>query len=154
VKLLPPLGRMAGFRNTRNYGLAWNSLEGHSFLQRFSEGQHSTPFIHGTEDLKSEPHKAVPHVIWEWTQFLQISDGKLNNKYCTLTQIIDILSVVLYMNFLPSIYLKQRWGRPESLNTRTLVHSIYCHSVNDRFWFNESSACLSSGYTQWVWKSL
>jgi hypothetical protein len=62
VKLLPPLERMAGFRNTRKYELAWYTLESHSFLQRFSERQHSTPFIHGTEDIKSEQHKAIPHV--------------------------------------------------------------------------------------------
>jgi hypothetical protein len=53
---------MAGFRNTTNHGIARNSEEGHSILKRFSEGQHSTPFIRGTEDIKSMPHKAAPLV--------------------------------------------------------------------------------------------
>jgi hypothetical protein len=34
--------------------------EGNSFPQRFSQGQKSTPFIHGTEHIKSERIKAVP----------------------------------------------------------------------------------------------
>jgi hypothetical protein len=60
VKLVPYLQWTASFRNTINYGVPWNTREGNSFLQRFSEGQKTTPFIHGIEDLKSEQLKAFP----------------------------------------------------------------------------------------------
>jgi hypothetical protein len=59
VKLIPPLQRIAGFRNTTTHGIAGNSEEGHLNLKRFCKGHHSTPFIHGTEDITSKPHKAV-----------------------------------------------------------------------------------------------
>jgi hypothetical protein len=59
MKLLPSLQWTAAFRNTRNYGIPWSTQEGHSFLQRFSQGGNTTPFIHGTEQLKSERLKAV-----------------------------------------------------------------------------------------------
>jgi hypothetical protein len=59
-KLLPSLQWMAAFRNTRNCGIPWNTREGHSFLQRFSEGQNNTTFLHGTEHIQTERLKAVP----------------------------------------------------------------------------------------------
>jgi hypothetical protein len=62
VKWLPPRQWTSAFRNTRKYGIPCNTQEGHSFLQRLSEGKNSTPFIHGTEHIKSEWHKAVPQV--------------------------------------------------------------------------------------------
>jgi hypothetical protein len=62
VKLLPPLGRRAGFRNTTTHGIARNAEQGHSILKRFSEGDHSTPFIH--EMKTSKPHKAVLQETW------------------------------------------------------------------------------------------
>jgi hypothetical protein len=110
VKLLPPLKRTACFRNTRNYATAWNTREGHSFLQkRFSEGQHSTHFIHGTEDIKSERHKAVPQVtsvmnLISTNQWMQIDQQISHTNTHTHSQIGGILIVILVMNFLPSIY--------------------------------------------------
>jgi hypothetical protein len=87
VKWIPPLGRRAGFGHTTNHWIAWNSEEGHSILRRFSEGHHSTPFIRGTEHIKSTPHKAAPQETSGWAQFLQTSESKWNNRYPTpLTQ--------------------------------------------------------------------
>jgi hypothetical protein len=57
VKLLPSLQWMAAFRNTRNCGIPWSTPEGHSFLQRFSGVQNSTPFTHGTKHIQMEQLK-------------------------------------------------------------------------------------------------
>jgi hypothetical protein len=60
VKLLPSLQWMEAFRNTKNCGIPWSSREGYSFLQRFSGGKNTTPFLHGTEHIQLEQLKAVP----------------------------------------------------------------------------------------------
>jgi hypothetical protein len=139
VKFLPPLEKSACFRNTRIYAIAWNTWEGHSFRQRFSEGQHNTPFIHRTEGIESEWHKAVPQVtsgmnlistIQWWQIDQQISHTHTHTH--THTQIGGILIVILVMNFLPSIYWIPTLSMTIShLTPDTLVHSISFHSVND-----------------------
>jgi hypothetical protein len=60
VKLLPTLVWSAVFRNTRHWGVPRGTREGHSFLQRFSAGQNSTPFLHESEHIQSGKPKAVP----------------------------------------------------------------------------------------------
>jgi hypothetical protein len=123
-------------------------------MHRFSEGKHSTSFIHGTEDIKSQRHKAVPQVtlgrnLISTNQWWQIE------QQISHTQISDILIIILYMNFLPSIYWIATLNKTRShLTLDTLVHSNYFNSVNDRFQFKECSACLNTGYTQWEWNSL
>jgi hypothetical protein len=104
------------------------------------------------------------HKVWATQGFSSSDFGKEPKFYksvmanwtanITQTQISDILIVILYMNFLPSIYLIATLSKTRSnLTLNTLVHSIYFNSVNDRFLFKECSACLNRGYTQWVWNS-
>jgi hypothetical protein len=78
VKFLPSLLWTTDFRNTRNCGTPWNTQEGHSFQQKISEGQKSTPFLHGTEHIQSEWLKPVPKSEFgDSTKFLQISEWQL-----------------------------------------------------------------------------
>jgi hypothetical protein len=81
VKLLPSLQWMADFRNTRNSIIPWSTQEGHSFLQRFSQEQNSTPFPHGTEHILSEWLKAFPQSDFgNATKFLQISEWQIEQE--------------------------------------------------------------------------
>jgi hypothetical protein len=59
-KLLPSPQWTAALRSTRHCRKPWSNQEGHSFPQRFSQGQNSTTFIHGTVHIKSKRNKAVP----------------------------------------------------------------------------------------------
>jgi hypothetical protein len=100
---------MAGFGNTTNHGIAWNSEEGHSILKRFSEGHDSTPFIRGTEDIKSTPHKAAPQETSgmspisknQWKQMEQ----QISHTHSQNTEIRDLLIVTLGVNCFHSIEL-------------------------------------------------
>jgi hypothetical protein len=82
VKLLPSIQWTAAFRNIRNSAIPWSTQEGHSFLQRFSEGQNSKPFLHGSEHIQLERLKLVPpRDFADSTKFLKSLNGKLNKKY-------------------------------------------------------------------------
>jgi hypothetical protein len=81
VKLLPFLQWMASFRNTRNFGEPWSTQEGHSFMQRFSEGQNSAHFLHWIEHIQSEWLKTVPQSdFWDSSKFLQISEWQIEKE--------------------------------------------------------------------------
>jgi hypothetical protein len=60
VKLLSSPLWTEAFRNTRNCSKPWSTRKGHSFPQRFSGLQKSTPFPHGTEHTQAVRIKAVP----------------------------------------------------------------------------------------------
>jgi hypothetical protein len=81
VKLLPSLKWMAAFRNPRKCGIPWSTRERHSFQQRFSGGQNTTTFIHGTEHIQLEQLKAAPQRDFrDSTNFYKSVNGKLNKN--------------------------------------------------------------------------
>jgi hypothetical protein len=52
---------MAGFRNTTTYGIS-TKLSGRTYkYAKVLCGTSQATFTHGNEDIKSEPHNAVPH---------------------------------------------------------------------------------------------
>jgi hypothetical protein len=148
---------MAGFGNTTNHGIAWNCEEGHSILKRFSEGHDSTPFIRGTEDIKSTPHKAAPQETSgmspisknQWKQMEQ----QISHTHSQNTEIRDLLIVTLGVNCFHSIELITPVSKTRThWTSHSYLHCFYCHRINDRFWIEETSAGLRSRYPQWVWE--
>ena len=158
VKFLPSLGRMAGFRNTITCGIS-TKLSGNKFKSSKVLGGTSQYTFHSW----NRRHKVRATQRCSSTDF-----GKEPNFYKSVmaarttniphthshTQISHVLRFVLYVNLLHSM----EWITCVSMTTshgtsHSLVHSISFHNVKHRFWFKETSACLSSRYTQWGWKS-
>jgi hypothetical protein len=81
VKLFSSLLWTEAFRNTRNGSKPGSIRKGHSFPQRFSGVQNSTPFPHGTEHTLSVRLKAVPQSDFDsWTCILKISKFQIEQE--------------------------------------------------------------------------
>jgi hypothetical protein len=107
VKLIPALGRMAGFGSTANHGGACNSSEeGHSILKGLSEGHNGAPSVCGTEAMRSTPHEPAPPETLGVSPVAK-NQGKqveqqTSHGHSQTTEIRDLLLVILGVNCLRS----------------------------------------------------
>jgi hypothetical protein len=105
---------MAAFRNTTNYGIPWNTQEGHSFLQKFSVRKHYTFHsrnwrlkVRATQGFSSNWHQ-------ELSEFLQISEAN-GNRMITNTQ----------TNAHTHTHTQTKWWYPNSYHVNGFLCFMY-----------------------------
>jgi hypothetical protein len=128
IVIISPVNR--SFQEHQKFNKPWSTLKGHSFPQRFSVVQKSTPFPHGTEHTQSVWLKAVTQSEFKsWMYILKISEFQIevqkshthtNTKTHTYTHTRFWYSVLyLVRKFLNSLYWIKCWTDEKSLNART-----------------------------------
>jgi hypothetical protein len=134
VKLLPPLGRRAGFRNTTTHGIAWNAEQGHSILKRFSEGHHSTPFIHGNEGINQSHTRLFFKRLGEWdsysvnTRHSHLSDS-VNSALSTCNCFNNSIRFPVIHTLKQTLVYTKKYVHIYALYTHTHIHSHTPHTI-------------------------
>jgi hypothetical protein len=101
------------------------------------------------------------HDLYHWTHassplsfmlFFRYGLIQISHTHSWNTEMTDALIVILGVNCFHSIELISTVSKRSHWTSHSFFHCIYCHRINDRFWFEESSTGLLSRYPQWVWK--